>query len=492
VLTPTHSPDEPESYPPTPRLRKPPIVPFDRLKVGGWYEAKFLELEQHPQTAIKLRKSRQLRGPSWMDNIKWHKCMVIELLPEFKVVRFVPMTRLGNYKDPPAWARGMGYSEVEGRRWIPVGNVPHYCDNMLRVPTSPWVAHGYMKINRVHEIQYGVGDDDYELRYVPDAIPRDEATMRPVFNGDHSTTIDVMTPPWAVKYYRDLSRAWSESFYTGKSPETAMLEWTQALSATTEHFKSDGIKYWMEGPGSSLLESHRLERALAGEQLVVESAEAQDAKRKAEEAAKEVRLAKQKLREEIQEKRRQKVNDMMLSQEFAAIKRLKSLAARLPSKKQEQRGKKDSSNATKQAMARLTAMRSAKRAHDRAMEARRQLRDIMSEKREEERERLKALRSYTPPPGTPQIRAWAEKPKYPKKKQRTRAKVEEAPKEQRPPASAAQAAAARAALIASLESKPPPPPVEEEEEEEYYDDDEEEEGMPRFISSKVNQHDDGW
>jgi hypothetical protein len=469
-------------------LQKPPIVPFDRLKVGGWYEAKFIEIEEHPQSAIKHRKSRELRGPSFIDAFKWHKCMVIELLPEYKVVRFVPMSRLGEYKDPPAWARGMGYSEVEGRRWIPVGNVPHYCDNMLRVPASPWVVHGYMKIDRIHEVQYDVGDDDYELRYVPDAIPRDEATMLPVFNGDHSTTIDVMTPPWAIKYYRDLSRTWSEAFYTGKPRETGMLEWTQALSATTEHFKSDGIKYWMEGPGASLLESQRIERALAGEQLVVESAEAQEAKRKAEEAAKEARLAKQKLREEIQEKRRQKVNEMMLTQEFAAIRRLKSLAAQQPAKKQETRGKKDSSNATKQAMARLAAMRRAKRAHERAMEARKQLRDIMSEKREEERERLKALRSYTPPPGTPQIRAWAEKPK----KKRTKAKVDKAPKEQRPPpASVAQAAAARAALIASIESKPPPPPAEEEEEEEYYDD-EEEEGMPRFISSKVNQHDDGW
>lgn len=465
-------------------------MPFERLKIGSWYEAKWYDIEE--PTGLAIRRRKLAKNDTRM---RWHKCMVIELIPEFKIVRFLAMTRLGGYEDPFAWAKGEGYSELEARKWIPVGNVSHYCDNMLRIPVFPWVVHGYLKINRVHEVQYSVGDDEYELRYVPDAIPRDEKTKLPVFNGDHSTVPDVTSPPWVLKYYRDLSRIWSESFYSGKPLETGMLEWKQGISAITAHFKVDGMKYWMEGPGASLIESERAKRAVTNQPLVVESDEAQEAKRKADKAAKEQRLVKQKLREELQEKRRKKVNDMLMANELAAIKRWKALAAvqaKHGKHEQQQHDKKKQSHGSKQAMARLSALRRNRREQERSMEARRKLREILAPQREEERQRLKALRQYIPPPGTPQVRAWAEKPKSPKKRKQKAAKPQ---KEQKPPMSAAAAAAARAAIIAHNEEFKTPIPAkkveeEEEEDEEYYSDDDEE--GPRFVSSKINQHDDGW
>jgi len=236
-----------------------------------------------------IRLSRRLKElPGYLRSLKPHRILVLGLVPEFQIVRFAYATRFGGNATPLNFVESKGWNPVEGRRFIPVGNVPHYCDDMIRFPTSHFVVHGYIKIDGVLTIQYQTEHEDLELKYLPDAYPLKDTTGNPYFPG-HDGMRDITSPQWSLSYLKDLSRAWSEAMYTGKGYEEGMKDWKRALHVLTRHYRRYiGGAVTLRRP-DDLLESERMTLSIAGETLPAARRQKVGARKKLQELTQEKR-----------------------------------------------------------------------------------------------------------------------------------------------------------------------------------------------------------
>ena len=255
--------------------------------MGCWYECIAVDREVDKQAAIRLsRRLKELHG--YLRSLKPHRILVLGLIPEFQIVRFAYATRFGSNATPPHFIEGKGWNPVEGRRFIPVGNVPHYCEDMIRFPTSHFVVHGYIKIDSVLTTQYATEHGDLELKYLPDAYPLNNTTGNPYFPG-HYGMRDITSPQWSLSYLKDLSRAWSEAMYTGKGYDEGLKDWKRALHMLTRHYRRySGNAATLRRP-DDLLESERVTLSIAGEAIPSDRRQKVGARKKVQELNQEKR-----------------------------------------------------------------------------------------------------------------------------------------------------------------------------------------------------------
>ncbi|KAF8252396.1 hypothetical protein K440DRAFT_633701 [Wilcoxina mikolae CBS 423.85] len=192
-----------------PKAGRPAAVPFEDLKVGCWYEGLPILPETDPANATYMKILDRKAHVRLLSTIKPHRVLVIGLNPAWKIVRFADVTTFGGL-GPVDFCKDKGYHPAEVRRYIPIGNVPKHFHS-LRLQAFPNVIHGYVRLDAICTCQYGIGEDEAELRPLPGARRLVEKTHeRPAV---YST---IESPPWVLDYYKDMSRAWADSIYGGK------------------------------------------------------------------------------------------------------------------------------------------------------------------------------------------------------------------------------------------------------------------------------------
>ncbi|KAI5855990.1 hypothetical protein BZA05DRAFT_223174 [Tricharina praecox] len=286
---------DPEGFPQIPRIEHPRSVPFSKIKIGCWYECIAVDHEVDKLAAIRLNR-RLKEVPGYLRSLKPHRVLVLGLIPEFQIVRFAHATRFGSNATPINFVEGRGWNPVEGRRFIPVGNVPHYCDDMIRFPTSHFVVHGYIKIDCVLTTQYQTEHEDLELKYLPDAYPLNNVTGNPYFPG-HDGMRDITSPLWSLSYLKDLSRTWSEAMYTGKGYDEGLKDWKRALHMLTRYYRRYGSGAVPLRRLDDLQESERVTLSLAGETIPADRRQKVGARKKVQ------GLTQEKRRIEVVEKK---------------------------------------------------------------------------------------------------------------------------------------------------------------------------------------------
>jgi hypothetical protein len=217
-----------ESAQPPVRLKQPPVVPFEELKIGCWYETLIHDNEMDLRRAKKARTA----GSDYVKSKALpHRVLIIALLPEFKIAKVACVTRFGSEIGPAQYIQSLGWNPAEARRYIAIGNVPHQYPDMLRLTSRPWLVHGYLKLSRLLRIQYGVGDEANELRVLPGVyeLPEDYGNPQPKYS-------QITSPDWVIQYIRELSFVWEATMY-GPKGYSGLEDWKAQLAAITARFK---------------------------------------------------------------------------------------------------------------------------------------------------------------------------------------------------------------------------------------------------------------
>lgn len=177
--------------------------------MGCWYEGRPILPEMDPADAIQHGYIDR-KGPGRLLNmIIPHRVLVIGLHPAWKIVRFADVTTFGGL-GPVEFCRDKGYHPAEARKYIPIGGVPKHFDG-LRAQAFPNVIHGYLRLDSICTCQYGIEEDEAELRVLPMASKLMEASP-----GKSAVYSTIESPSWVLDYYKDMSRAWADNVYGGK------------------------------------------------------------------------------------------------------------------------------------------------------------------------------------------------------------------------------------------------------------------------------------
>ncbi|KAI5818231.1 hypothetical protein BZA77DRAFT_307710 [Pyronema omphalodes] len=261
--------ESPRLVRPAPRWRGP-TVPFEALRVGHWYEAKSFDKEVSPRHGRALRYMSQAEK---LEAAVPHRVLVLGLNPLWKIVRFASCTTFAGQSPSARFDHHDDHHPGEKYQYIPIGTAFREYD-VLRGQSHPPVIEGWLRLDSVCSVQYGVDDEDALLSYLKTSVEGPAGGPK----------VEIISPSWVLGYYKDMSRAWADNIYGGKGFDgiPQLLEEYNRINAIYRP-QADAVDEDMRERARQRAEDQRIRTSkLAEERMKARYAEWCEMKRRAE------------------------------------------------------------------------------------------------------------------------------------------------------------------------------------------------------------------
>jgi hypothetical protein len=246
------------------------MVPFEALRVGHWYEAKSFDKEAPPRHG---RAHKYMSQAELLEAAIPHRVIVLGLNPLWKIVRFASCTTFAGQSPSTRFQHQDDHHPGEKYQYIPIGTAFREFD-VLRGQSYPPVIEGWLRLDSVSSVQYGVDDEDALLSYLKTSV---EGTR-------DGPKVEIVSPSWVLGYYKDMSRAWADNIYGGKGFDgiPQLLEEYDRINAIYRP-QADAVDEDVRERARQRAEAQRIRTAkLAEEKMKAKYAEWCEMKRRAE------------------------------------------------------------------------------------------------------------------------------------------------------------------------------------------------------------------